>query len=158
VFNIDNDDMISIACDMRAENCFGDFTANRLWYDASNQIIWDPTGTGVHDAVHRLLRLPVPFSERNAWAQQNPTKMLRYWKMKCRRFRPVDDATHQFFVDKTKEMFGTSTPAWTSEFFIKYLGKDALGWRKGMIQDLGQPFFNQWFDTYWRKYHSSKLV
>jgi hypothetical protein len=121
-----------------------------------NEVIWDPTGYGVHDSVHRLLRVPVAWSERDTWVTTNPTKLLRYWKMKCRRFQPVDDDTHKWFVSKTMEMFGTPKPLHTAEFFIKYIGKDAVGFKSGMINDCGRTWWDKWFQPWWTKYHPGK--
>jgi hypothetical protein len=83
----------TIGADLVAENMYGDFTCNRIWYCPFNDVLMDPTATGVDDAIHRILRIPVERSLWDTWANGNPLKAMRYWKFIARGYTPYDDDT-----------------------------------------------------------------
>jgi len=56
-----------------------DFTCNALYYDPLNEVIVDPTGTGVADAQHNILRLV-----EESGSTLDVDKLFRYYKFKLR--------------------------------------------------------------------------
>ena len=48
----------SIGNDLHVEALYRDFTCNSLCYDPINEVIIDPTGNGVEDAINKVLRIP----------------------------------------------------------------------------------------------------
>jgi hypothetical protein len=124
--------------------------AYRLWYDAINDVIWDPTGWGVHDCLSTppLLRVPVSITTLgDRWALGNPTKLIRYWKMIGRGAAPCDDATKQFFIAKMKEyVSGGKLGSYSISYFISNTSAtDKAAMKTAMTTDLGAAFVAQHF-------------
>jgi hypothetical protein len=64
------------------------FTYNAFWYDCINKTIIDSTGQGIDDVLNLKLRIPV--LNWDIWMEGNPTKLMRYMKMKVKGYFPVD--------------------------------------------------------------------
>jgi hypothetical protein len=87
----------SIGTDLFHENICRDFTCNALWYDCINETIIDPTGYGIEDVLNLKLRIPV--SNWKFWFQGNPTKLMRYMKMKAKGYSAIDLETEKFILE-----------------------------------------------------------
>jgi hypothetical protein len=86
-----------IGTDLFNENICRDFTCNSLWYDCINKTIIDPTGYGIQDVLNLKIRIPVSYWK--FWLQGNPTKLMRYMKMKAKGYSAVDSKTEKFIID-----------------------------------------------------------
>lgn len=68
-----------------------DFCCNALMYDPINQVIIDPTGYGLEDAVHGFLRLTggdtLMKSPEESLAFKQPEMLQRFWKFRFRGLR-----------------------------------------------------------------------
>ena len=144
---------------------------NRLWYcpvsqfsppnsiqlclfQQINDAIFDPTGFGVHDALFKVLRLPVPWDKREDWLLGNPMKSLRYFKFTARGYNSSSRALDGFVIKRTRELFNSGA-AGTAEFFIKYLkkGREASEFRTLLVTKLGMRFWRKHCHAWFEKYH-----
>eukprot|EP01051_Picozoa_sp_SAG22_P003648 SAG22_NODE_180_length_16069_cov_5.323231_15_plen_1459_part_00 len=76
-----------------------DFCCNAVFYEPLTDTLLDPSGSGVHDCIRGLLRIPAAEECWPEWVGKNCLKILRYWRMKARGFEVVDDRTHRFILD-----------------------------------------------------------
>jgi hypothetical protein len=142
----------SIGCDLVAENIYGDLCCNRLFYDHHNDVVWDPTGYGVHDTLFHVLRLPVTPPLWQLWADTHPMKLLRYFKYRSKGYHEADPATHAFVCEQTKRYFATGLV--TSRHFIETMTEPALlrEFRSQLISVIGESswntYFHPWYDTF----------
>ncbi len=109
-----------------------EYTANTLSYDVNgNGVIIDVTGTGVLDTCNRHIRIPT--SDWAAWRNDSYLKknnglqkIPRYWKLRAPRknFSPLDDATQQFIVNSTRDLWDATPPMRNifASFFCKAAG------------------------------------
>jgi len=116
-----------------------DFTVGALWYDVVNKIVVDPSGTGVDDAINKILRIAPEKAHWPQWWQTNPLKLLRYWKMKTYGFKP-DKETRDFVIQITKQVYNTHLIGGESIRFIGYLQKPQE-FSKVLEEDLGVGAF-----------------
>eukprot|EP00048_Salpingoeca_helianthica_P025010 m.37037 g.37037 ORF g.37037 m.37037 type:complete len:228 (+) comp9757_c0_seq1:1423-2106(+) len=83
-----------------------DFACNYVLFDPVSEVYIDVTGHGLHDILHRQLRVPVAADMWELWYTQNPRKIYRYWKMRLIGFTPVSQEMSDFVLTKTVEMLG----------------------------------------------------
>lgn len=101
-----------------------EYTANSLAYDAnpgSTSAVFDITGHGVNDACQRIIRIPV---ESNMWPNWNShyQKLYRFWKLRAKGFKAVDDSTKNFIVQNTMSAITNSPTSFQTFFCIYALG------------------------------------
>eukprot|EP00698_Gefionella_okellyi_P001435 TRINITY_DN11390_c1_g2_i1.p1 TRINITY_DN11390_c1_g2~~TRINITY_DN11390_c1_g2_i1.p1 ORF type:complete len:851 (-),score=110.38 TRINITY_DN11390_c1_g2_i1:87-2639(-) len=93
--------------DLTYECICRDFTVNALYYDPHNDVVYDPSGSGVDDTRTKTLRIPVPAAQWDAWLQGNPSKLLRYWKMISKNYTP-DSALRPWVIQKASQGWSVS--------------------------------------------------
>jgi hypothetical protein len=131
----------SIGTSLWAENICRDFTCNAIWYDPINDILIDPTGTGIVDAINKELRIPVGTPHWDNWVIGNPTKLLRYWKFIAKGYKPCDTATRDFIIKNA-----TAGKLSKSDCSMQYKHQtDQSGFKSAVIKDLGQKFWDDNF-------------
>ena len=61
-----------------------DYCCNAVFFEPRSETFLDPSGFGVKDCLHQLLRIPVPESDWPQWLKLTGSlKLLRFWKMKA---------------------------------------------------------------------------
>lgn len=74
-------------------------SVNDLVYDFRHNILIDLTGYGLHDCIHRILRLSPPAKYWDKWATSDFKRPLRYFKLIQKGFKPVNQEMHQFVIN-----------------------------------------------------------
>ena len=77
-----------------------DLTCNAIYYDATHDLLLDPTGYGIADARNKHLRAPSAH-----FAMMNTTWALRYLKFFLRGYTPADAATKQLMMANADRCF-----------------------------------------------------
>lgn len=97
-----------------------DFTCNCLYYDTHNDVIADPTGTGIADAQNGVLRLaPTPDE-----AMENNGIFVRFWKFRARGWKTEEKT--QAFVRKHASYWLEAyqdTPTSMAKMLYGFVGK-----------------------------------
>lgn len=76
-----------------------DFTFNALFYDRKNKTVIDPSGTGVQDAIDKVIRPPFPPEKWDEWLENSPQAAVRYFKFVQRGYTPCE-GLEEFIVQK----------------------------------------------------------
>lgn len=104
--------------------------------------------------MHKFLRIPAPTPLWQQWCHGNPTKLLRYFKFVGRGWS-ADDTTRQFIVERTRHYFEgeqRSSSEWFCKYTIASMGDDAANFKREMIRELGEQFWNVNFQPWYVKY------
>ena len=131
----------SIGTDLRNENYCRDFTCNALWYDIINHTIIDPSGYGIEDTLNQKLRIPV--SNWKCWLDGNPTKLMRFMKMKGKGYSAIDKKTEDFIIKGFSDQSITKIDTKIQYRYVADAEKPIV--KSLIIQHLGQTFWDSNF-------------
>lgn len=98
--------MNAYGCNLYSERIHQDYTINSLYYDVQNSTIIDISGFGINDIIDKKLRIPAPDKKSwHGWAQNNPSKLIRYWKFanSVDNYSPIDSNTKYFIIHELKK-------------------------------------------------------
>lgn len=96
-----------------------DFACNTVLFDPTEEVFIDPSGFGIFDIQNHILRIPVCRDKWEVWIKCNPTKILRYWKMRQMSYIAEDQDTHDFIITgAVREGLMDDIPSNTRQAFV----------------------------------------
>lgn len=99
-----------------------EFTVNDLAYDMKHNIFIDITGKGLSDILNKAIRISAPIPLYEEWAEKDPKKPLRYFKLVSKGYKPIHPKMQEFVIKYITDNFERvyEKPLYGNVSFIKH--------------------------------------